>query len=128
METFDFPYHSMRVKYPEGQVMHFGRGYSFGTKPLLPVARTFILHFNTMRWFLDTDGITPISSTEPQVNLLKLLEFYDTHQMWKRFVYPSQLYGNTTVRFGTPFETPYVVGSGQGWSKDFEIQLVEQPQ
>lgn len=125
METFNFPNHNIRVKYPEGGVMKFGRGYAHGVKPLLPVARTFILKFNTMKWYIGGGGL-PEVLTDPTNNMMTLLAFYDDHQMWKRFIYPSKIFGNVNVRFAAPLETPAPRAGGTSWTEDFELTFEEQ--
>jgi hypothetical protein len=124
-ETFPFVNHSVRHKYPAGDGIDFGGGYSFAVEPELPLRRTFILKFASMR-FVRVNGV--LSSTEdPENNLLALDEFYRNHRMDKRFNYEHEIDGTIVVRFLNPFEMPDPDGNNLGWSKDFQLELIEMP-
>lgn len=126
METFNFPFHTLQIRYPEQPQVKFGKGYSYGVKPLLPVMRTFLLSFNTMRWHT-TNGWVGVSAVpEPTQNMKALLDFYEAHGMWRRFIYSNQVFGTTIVKFSAPLETPKSHMGGTGWVEPFELQLEEQ--
>lgn len=126
MVTFDFPYHTTTHRYPEGDSFKFGRGYQFAANPLLPEQRTFILNFEGMIWFKDSNGVVSSSTGVAQLNMLKLIEFYETHRTNKNFIYPHEIYGNLTCKFAKPLEIPKSLKNGNGVTDSFELTLIEQ--
>jgi len=117
VDTFNFPYHTVRHIYPQGDQQKFGRGYMYAVKPLLPIQRTFILKFNAMNWLATGSGY----------GMQDLVAFYELHEMWDRFTYPHPLYGNLITRFAKALEVPEVLDNGFGHTQPLEIQLIEQP-
>jgi hypothetical protein len=130
MDTFSFPYHTPTHTYPRGDAVQFGRGYQFNAKPQLPFQRTFRLHFNAMKWFLNTDG-TVDRTTHPEYNMQCLLDFFEAHDTSQAFIYPHPIYGNLTVKFSSDqqVEVPATIESstGNGVTEAFDLFVVEQP-
>jgi hypothetical protein len=130
METFNFPYHTPSWDYPKGTAVKFGRGYTFSVKPQGPLQRTFKLNFKGgMRWFVNLDG-TINATTQPTMNMKRLVDFYEAHLTWKTFVYPHPVFGNVLVKFDpdSPFNVPEPLSGGSGQTESFTLQLIEQPQ
>jgi phage-related protein len=126
MEIFDFPNHTVTHVYPKGDSFKFGNGYEFAAKPFGPPQRTFKLTFEAMVWFLNDDGSAD-TATEPGINMQRLIEFYEEHQTWKKFLYPHPVYGTLIVRFKEPLETPQSLKNAAGATDKLELTLVEQP-
>lgn len=125
-ETFDFPYHSVRHRYPAGDSIQFGGGYVFAAEPAVPTQRTFILKFNALRIYRVAGVLS--DTVNAQTNLLALDKFYNNHLLWKRFNYVHEQFGTLVCRFLEPFEMPEIIPGGLGVSKDFELTIIEQPE
>lgn len=125
MDTFDFPYHTVRTQYPNsGDSMVLGKSYEFTSKPKAPDQRLFILSFPGMKLFVNTDG-TINTTTLPKLNYRVLEQFYEAHRQWDTFIYPHPYLGNINVRFATPLNGPNPIPKGNGALEGFEIQLKE---
>lgn len=127
METFNFPNHTMRHKYPDGDRVRFGRGYTFAARPVTPIQRSFTLSFNSLRWEWDEEEEEYSATISPTTNMLALANFYEVHLLDKRFIYPHPVYGNLTVRFDQPFELPKSLPGGSGWTEPFDLVVIEEP-
>jgi len=127
METFNFNYHTITHNYPKGDSFKFGKGYEFSAAPQLPIQRKFRLYFGSISWF-KKDGVWD-PTVEPTNNALALIQFYERHYTYKKFIYPHELYGNLTVKFATdsPFEVPKSLKGGSGVTEEFDLTFVEQP-
>lgn len=135
METFNFPYHFVQDRYPESStVVQYGKGYRFASKPRAPDQIVFQLDFTAM-WFFedvtyDSYGM-PFrvlnANTEPRRNMQRLIEFYERHRMYKKFIYPHPRRGNLTVRFNKPLEVPKVVHDSMGLTESFKVELILEP-
>lgn len=126
METFTFALYSVSPgQYPTGDVLTLGKGHQVGVKPLLPIQRTHVLEFSALKWFQDVDG-TFVNDATPTQNILALIEFYERHQMWKRFIFVHEVYGSMIVRFKEPFSPPKALPGGTGWTAPFELTFIEQ--
>lgn len=124
MATFDF-IHTVRYKYREaGGVYPMGKGWEFRVAPSVPTTRIFTLTMTGMQWFTDTNGVV-INTTSPDRNLLRLDQFYQTHQLHMTFTYPHPVFGNLTVRFDKPLEIPDAMKGGSGVVETFDIVLGE---
>lgn len=128
METFTFEFYTIRPDtYRTNDTFTMGKGHEFSVKPLLPIQRRFVLEFEEgLKWCQDGSGAF-VNSVTPTRNILKLIEFYEAHEMWKRFVLPHPIYGNLTVRFAEPLATPKARRGGSGWTEGFELKMIEQP-
>jgi hypothetical protein len=126
METFDFPYFTWTVRYPESSTkVKFGRGYEFASKPKGPDQVTYILHFKTMEFFLNVAG--NVSTTiQPKINMAKLEAFYNAHKMYEKFLINIPGKGNLTVRFVKPLEYK-IAENGQGTVDAFTLEVLTQP-
>lgn len=127
METFNFPVHTARHKFPDGDRVRFGKGYSFAVEPERPLQRSFTLSFDSMQWTKDDEGVV-VDTINPTMNILALSNFYDEHTTYKRFIYPHEVWGDLVVRFDAPFECPKSLPGGSGWTEPFEIVIIEYPE
>lgn len=126
LQTFNFPYHTFRTEYPEsGTRVQLGGSYIFTAPPDGPDLRRITLNFPVMFYYLQSDGVTIDTTTNPTYNMAVLEAFYNTHKMYKSFTYPHPVYGNMTVKFFTPLRTPEGIPGGRGATKDFTIELIE---
>lgn len=127
METFDFPYHRQRTKYPENGVRaQFGGGYNFSAAPDAPDQRIFALEMSGMKFYADNAGVID-RSIYPDRNAAVLEDFYKAHGLWKSFLYPHPVHGDLVVKFKNPLDLPYGEKGGDGLLPTFEIELLEQP-
>lgn len=129
METFSFPYHVPTHAYPKGDSFKFGRGYEFSSAPALPIQRRFKLFFNAMIWYFDAVTGAADNSTDPELNMMALMEFYERHLTHKKFIYEHEIFGTLIVKFASdvPFEVPKSIQNSGGVVEPFELVLVEQP-
>lgn len=126
MQTFNFPYFVEELKYPQSStVVEFGGGYQFVSKPNAPDQIRFVLHFETMKFFLNANG-TLNKITEPAYNMGRLIDFYEAHRLYEKFTYPSPVKGNVVVRFGSPLTYKPKAG-GLGTVEPFSLELILQP-
>lgn len=130
METFDFPYHKQRTKYPEsGTRVQLGGNYIFTAPPNGPDLRTFTLSFPTMVYYpLSThSAVAPGMdlTIKPQINAAVLEKFYNDHKLHKSFIYPHPVYGNVECKFLAPLYFNEGMDGGSGAMKDFTIELIE---
>ncbi|WP_454287264.1 hypothetical protein [Rhizobium arsenicireducens] len=125
METFNFPYFSWSVRYPDSSAkVSFGRGYEFASKPKGPDQVTYTLAFKTMMFFT-TAGV--VSTTiNPEFNIARLEAFYKTHRLYEKFILPLPAHGDLTVRFAKPLEYKLTPG-GQGTVDAFTLEMLLQP-
>ena len=138
METFNFPYHgSPKETYPNSsQVVQFGKGYRFASKPKGPDQIVFTLPFNMMQFFenVSIDPGPPIVVTRtvnrtkmPLYNMQLLIDFYERHRLYKKFIYPHPRRGNVVVRFNKPLEVPATLQDGLGVTEPFTVELILEP-
>lgn len=126
MATFTFATHTLEVKYPESSTtVQFGRGYQFASKPKGPDQVTYILHFKSMFFFLNSNG-TLNKTTRPTLNMAVLEDFYNTHKMYEEFVYPHPTLGNLNVRFSKPLAYK-IMENGHGATDSFTLEITTQP-
>lgn len=126
MATFNFPFHKVETRNPEsGFSVDMGGNYVFSSKPDAPDNRMFALDFETMRFFENSSGVL-VSDVGIQYNMLTLIEFYQTHKLWKSFTYPHPIYGDITVRFARPLVEPKIrEETNNGLVEPFQIELRE---
>lgn len=126
METFDFPFHLFSTDNPEsGTRVQFGSSYVFSAPPSSPDQRTITLNFATMKFFL-TGGVLD-DTVEPEINMLRLIKFYQRHKQWKSFLYNHPVHGTLVCKFSTPLKEPKGIPGGTGAVEAFEVQLIEIP-
>lgn len=126
METFNFPYHVYETIYPESSVkIQFGRGYEFATDPDGPDQVRYMLHFQLMKFFLNSDG-TINRTIYPDLNMAKLIDFYETHRLSKKFLYKHPVYGQKVVRFSQPLRYKGLE-KGSGAVEPFTLEFTLQP-
>lgn len=126
MDTFNFPYHTLGVKYPESSAkLTFGRGWEFASKPQGPDQLNYMLNFDFMMFFELAPNLYD-EDINPEVNMRKLELFYQKHRLYEKFYYPHPVEGNIIVRFQKPLE--YVIKKGGlGSVEPFSITLTTQP-
>jgi hypothetical protein len=123
--TFNYPYHSFETKYPESSVkLQFGRGYEFVAKPKGPDQVVYVLHFTAMKFFV-TAGVVN-RTVNPTLNIAHLEDFYKTHRLYEKFIYPHPSDGNVNVRFKSPL-TFKLKPFGLGTVEPFTVELLTQP-
>ena len=126
MDTFNFPYHTLGVKYPDSSVkMSFGNGWEFASKPKGPDQLAYSLKFDIMMFFELAPNLYD-EDINPELNMRKLELFYQKHRLFEKFYYPHPVEGNIVVRFQKPLEYDIVKG-GQGAVEPFTIYLTTQP-
>lgn len=126
METFNYPYHVSEIRYPQSSTaVSFGKGYEFVSKPNAPDQLRFMLHFPTMRIWVNPNGSLN-AGFNPTYNMLNLMNFYERHRLYEKFIYPSPIKGNVVVRFGAPPTFKPIAGGG-GTYEPFTLELVLQP-
>lgn len=126
METFEFPYHTLEVKYPDSSFkLSLGRGYEFVSRPRGPDQVAYTLHFKAMWFFEDPPG-TLDTTTRPELNMAVLEAFYNEHKMYEKFIYPHPTLGDLVVRFAEPLAYK-VMENGRGAVEPFSIRLMLQP-
>lgn len=127
MERFEFPYHVCSVKYPKrGAQVQLGGSYTYSVKPAAPVARTFVLTFDLLKWIKDGAGILT-AIPDPELNLLRLDNFYRAHELHTDFIYPHEIYGDVVVKFGEALEIPPAKRDSFGSVFGVSVVLVQQP-
>jgi hypothetical protein len=127
MQTFDFPYHTFEMEYPESSPkITFGGGYEFVSKPKAPDQLTITLHFQGMKYYMKVDGSGPSKTRNAQINIYALEDFYKTHRLYEKFIYPHPAEGNLTVRFKSPLKFKQQLG-GLGTIEPFTVTLITQP-
>lgn len=134
MQTFEFPFHTLEVEYPESSAkVRYGRGYEFASRPRGPDQITYKLHFRGMWFFTELDGFPPLGATtrldyhkHPQINMALLEKFYQEHRLYEPFWYPHPSEGLIRVRFKEPLKYK-VAEDGRGMVEEFTITLISQP-
>lgn len=127
MKIFDFPIHTVSHSYPQrGTQVQLGGNWTFSTAPRAPVMRTFTLRFDMLRWIKNNAGLYT-SSIDPEINALRLDEFYREHELHKDFIYPHEIYGNLVVKFAQPLVLPEAKKDGFGAILNVSLTLIEQP-
>lgn len=126
MQVFDFPYHTLEVKYPESSVsVAFGGGYEFTSKPKAPDQVEYTVNFEAMFFFETINGFED-PTRYPQLNMTVLESFYNEHKMYEKFIYPHPTQGDLVVRFAEPLNYK-VAKNGKGRVEPFAIRLKSQP-
>jgi hypothetical protein len=127
MDTFDFPFHTVVVRYPDDQKrIKLGFGYTFAVQPFGPIERNFLLTLTGMQWFFDTEGVIDRTAT-PQRNIAFLIDFYETQRLNGEFLYTPPGFAECVVTFAGPLEILAALPGGMGVLPDLAVQLVEHP-
>ncbi|WP_287373474.1 hypothetical protein [Mesorhizobium sp.] len=127
MQTFDFPYHLVEDDYPSSStVIQFGGGYQFATKPRGPDQITFKLSFKAM-WFYELSPGVVDRDINPQINMQRMVEFYEAHRLYEPFYYPHRTRGLVVCRFSKPLQVPKGVENGNGKVEQLTVELILQP-
>ena len=126
LEVFPFMKHSYQIAWPDSSSrMQFGKGYTFAAKPNAPDQLQFTLHFPVMFVYATPDGTIDLN-TNPELNMGLLVDFYERHRLYEKFVYDSAYKGPVTVRFANPLSFK-MDPKGGGAVEAFQIELVTQP-
>lgn len=126
METFSFIHGLPQTNYPaRAMPVTFGNGYEATSKPEGPPQRVFVLSFTGFKYFFTSGSIDATVNAQRNFHAMDL--FYQAHETYKRFIYPHAVYGNLTVRFHKPLETPKGIKHGDGVLEDFTVTLIEMP-
>jgi hypothetical protein len=126
MAVFNFPYHTFETKYPaSGTQIQMGRSYTYTAPPEAPDQRKFRLKFRAMKYFVANGTVDP--TTEPEINLAALENFYQLHKMHATFTYIHPVYGQLACRFNKPLSIPSGTIGGDGVVENIEVELVEVP-
>lgn len=127
LQTFNFPYHNVGdIEYPQNTTkFDLGGGYFFAEEPVDPIARTFKIEMTGMQYYLDSNGAID-STSNPTMNIMKLIEFYEAHGVHQEFNYSHWAFGTLKVKFKTPLKVPKPEGN-TGIIPDFTIELQEVP-
>ena len=127
MATFTWMNHGFSTSYPEsGFKVQFGNSYEYAEGPTAPDQRVITLSFPMLKYYVNSSGVVD-ATIKPTLNMLALENFYNTHKMWKTFVYPHPVHGNMNVRFRKPLQIPNGILGGDGAVGSFSIELIEQP-
>ncbi|ESY35771.1 hypothetical protein NKK48_01575 [Mesorhizobium sp. C386A] len=127
MQTFDFPFHLVEDTYPSSStVIQFGGGYQFATKPRGPDQIGFKLSFKAM-WFYERAPGVVDPDLNPQLNMKRMIDFYEAHRLYEPFYYPHPIRGLLVVRFSKPLQVPKGVERGNGQTEQLNIELILQP-
>lgn len=128
MATFAPIYFTWTTRYPDsGLRVVFGNSYNYTAGPTAPDQRVFLLKLQAMQYFLQPDGVTLNTVTEPVRNLAALEAFYQEHKLHKAFDFNHPVYGLLSVKFNRPLEIPEGIPGGNGVYELIEVELLEQP-
>lgn len=127
LKTFPFVVHSVQVSYPErNSRATLGGGWSYTQKPTGKPARTFMVSFEAMKYYLNDNGRLD-ALTNVETNLKALDDFYAEHEQHAHFIYEHYVYGTVVVVFKTPYQSPKLIPRGDGTSQPFTVELLEIP-
>ncbi len=125
LETFNFPYHVVETTNPEsGYRGQLGGSYTFTSPPTDPDQRVFNLSFPVMKFFVDSLGV-PDALISPEVNMMALIRFYQTHKLHQSFIYNHPVHGQLEVKFNKPLVEPAGIPAGGGAVEKFTVELIE---
>lgn len=125
LETFNFPNHTFRIRFPEDQAsVKFGRGYTFTAAPRGPSERVFTLNMMGLTAYLDENDLLE-PDINPQRNFKTFYDFWNRHRTHKAFLYKLDGFGDVKVRFNKPVDFPTAIEGGSGVFPAFEIELIE---
>lgn len=127
MDIFDFPYHTVETENPDsGYRLQLGGSYVFSAPPSDPDQRTFTLHFPLMKFFVNGGG-TIDATISPEINMMRLINFYLAHKLHASFLYNHPVHGEVEVKFNKPLKEPDGIVNGNGVTKEVTIELIEIP-
>lgn len=123
LELFDFPYHKVSHRYSDRSTrLNLGNQWSYITKPTTPVIRIFTLKFEVMKFFENSQYLTPI---ERRYSAHHLDDFYQRHETFGEFLYDHHTFGNIVVRFDQPLELSEGLTGAGGAILPFTVTLKE---
>lgn len=126
IETFPFIYHQVKAAYPQrNSQVNLGGGWTHTIKPASKPARKLILTFSAMKYFTNDLGVVD-ETQQKEINLHALDLFYQQHELHRSFLYDHYAYGTLEVLFAKPFELPDLIKNGDGASRGFTLELIEQ--
>lgn len=128
METFNFWVSGFEDTYPENsRKVSFGGGYEFASRPKGPPQIQIRVFLRGYQWFVNPDGTLNTVDDNDGRNVYKLMEFYENHELFEKFIYPHPVRGNVVVRFREPLKIPAVPLDGLGVLPDFSVVFLSQP-
>ncbi len=129
METFDWPFFTIKTKYPDTTIrFQFGRSYLFAVPPASPDQRMFSLRFPTLIYLETTPGSGVLDlTTEPNLNLGRLEDFYNRHKMFQSFDFIHPAHGAMVCKFNMPLEVPDGIPGGFGSVEEVNLEFIEIP-
>jgi hypothetical protein len=83
--------------------------------------------YNGSSWVVSTNKARINIHINPELNAGALEDFYLNNKLYKKFIYPHPIYGNTEVRFNKPLILPKGVHGGGGTIESFELEFIEVP-
>lgn len=127
LETYNYPYFNVETNNPEsGFRVQFGGSYIFTAPPSDPDQRTFILNYETMKFFVDEDGAID-EDVNAEYNIFNLIKFYQRHKLYKSFHFDHPVHGTLECKFNKPFKEPKSKIGGMGAVEAFQVELIEIP-
>lgn len=127
-ETFEPVNFLFETQYPEsGTRLQLGNSWTFTAPPDAPDQRIFKLTLQGLRFYVEEDGTTIDTDTEPTRNAGRFDAFYQRHRLWKSFTFNHPQFGPLEVKFHKPLNLPKGIKGGNGLLPEFDIELVEQP-
>lgn len=125
LATFDFKYFTTATQYPdEPSLPNFGSGWAASVPNPLPLQRKYNLNVMGMIYYQNVDNTFDVA-TNPLQNMGRLIQFYETHRMASKFIFPHPALGNINVRFAAPLIVPTALVGGTGALPDITITLIE---
>jgi hypothetical protein len=98
-------------------------GWTFVSKPTTPYVRKFRVKLHGLRWFLNTNGLYDVASSQ-DVNAKLLEEFYERHETWNPFNWVHPHRGTMLVRFASPVIVPAALPASGGFIEPVEVNFV----
>jgi hypothetical protein len=127
LPVIDIKYSAATIQWPDnGFRVQFGNSYVFAAAPTSPPPRTLSVTVNGKRAYAKSDG-TADDNAALDENVLNLVAFYASVQLWRSFTYVDPLLGSLTVKFNKPLQLPAVMPGGNGVYPPITLELMEQP-
>lgn len=128
LETYNFPFFIIEGDNPEsGTRVQLGGGYVFTSEPSEPDQRTFVLNYETMKFFVDPITGEVDETVNPTYNMYNLIKFYQRHKLYKSFHFYHPYHGQLECRFNKPLKEPKGMKNGNGAVEGFQVELIEIP-
>ena len=113
-----------------GLQLQLGGNYRFDARAPFPTIKIHKIEVQGMRYYTSGGNIDLTShlrySGGPELNIMKLEEFYLEHECWKPFQLQHPIYGLILVKFDKPWIRPKPMAGGTGIAPTMTIALREQ--